>query len=367
YSLTVPSPAVNAGNNSLFTGLSVNTKDLADNARVYKYDDGGVIDMGAYELQAIGGTAPEFTSTPTLTVPYGQFYNYSVTTTGTEALPTTLSPEVSPDWLDFYQNDQTQAELFGAIPPGKVIKGVAGDDQGNTYAATPYGTEIYKIAPDGTTTLWKSSSYGGDIFALHIVDGYLYIPRLGNSSYSISRISLDDPGSPEEKFVDHATGAVSLTDHEDWIYVADYDGHNIYRVHKTTKVKENILTGLSPSPYGLTFGADDNLYIAMGSSITRYDGAALTPVLTGLPNSASSIRQDKQGNFYVSMSGGGVRKYTSDFSSFVSVSEGVGDNIVSLSLTPNGYLVYSIYGTNQIYRLRTTAMLSGTPDKSKLG
>src|SRR5690606_1646694 len=56
-----------------------------------------------------------------------------------------------------------------------------------------------------------------------------------------------------------------------------------------------------------------------------------------------------------------------DFSSFVSVSEGVGDNVVSLSLTPSGYLVYSLYDTNKIYRLRTTAMLSGTPDKSKLG
>gem|GEM_PF-1699112 len=365
YTLLITSPAVNKGNNGLFTGLDANTKDLAGDDRVYKYSDGGVIDMGAYELQA--DVIPQITSTPSLTIPYGQFYNYSITATGNDAVPTTLSAEVLPDWLNFSADAESQATTFGAVPPDKIIKGVAGDDQGNTYAITPYGTEIYKIAPDGTTTLWKSSPYGGDIFALHITDGYLYIPRLGNSSYSISRISLADPNSLEEKFVDNATGAVSVTDHGDWIYVADYDGHNIYRVHKTTQVKENIMTGLSPSPYGLTFGADDNLYVAMGQSIMRYDGTALTPVLTGLPANATSIRQDKQGNFYVSMSGGGVRKYKTDFTSFVSVSETVNDNVVSLSLTPSGYLVYSIYGTNQIYRLQTGPLLSGTPDKSKLG
>src|SRR5690606_40183897 len=124
------SPAVNKGNNGLFTGLDANTKDLAGDDRVYKYSDGGVIDMGAYELQAISGTAPEFTSTPTLTVPYGQAYNYSITATGDEQLPTTLSAEVLPDWLDFSAGGGSQVTAVGSIPAGKVIRGAAGDDQG---------------------------------------------------------------------------------------------------------------------------------------------------------------------------------------------------------------------------------------------
>ncbi len=49
YTLKSGSPAIDAGFNSLFTGLDGNTKDLAGNARVYNYTTGGIIDMGAYE------------------------------------------------------------------------------------------------------------------------------------------------------------------------------------------------------------------------------------------------------------------------------------------------------------------------------
>jgi gliding motility-associated-like protein len=49
YSLKATSPVINAGSNSLFTGLSAVTKDLAGNPRVTDYSSGGVIDMGAYE------------------------------------------------------------------------------------------------------------------------------------------------------------------------------------------------------------------------------------------------------------------------------------------------------------------------------
>lgn len=51
FSLTEDSPAVNTGNNSLFTGLNENTMDLGGNPRVYGYGQGGIIDMGAYEFQ----------------------------------------------------------------------------------------------------------------------------------------------------------------------------------------------------------------------------------------------------------------------------------------------------------------------------
>lgn len=51
YGLKSSSPAVNAGNNGLFTNLDANTKDLAGNARVYNYVNNGIIDLGAYEFQ----------------------------------------------------------------------------------------------------------------------------------------------------------------------------------------------------------------------------------------------------------------------------------------------------------------------------
>ena len=48
YTLLSTSPVLNAGNNTLFIGLNLDTKDLAGNARVY---NSGMIDLGAYEYQ----------------------------------------------------------------------------------------------------------------------------------------------------------------------------------------------------------------------------------------------------------------------------------------------------------------------------
>ncbi len=53
YQLKLASPAINAGSNSFFTGLSATTKDLAGNLRAYNFADGGIIDIGAYEYQGI--------------------------------------------------------------------------------------------------------------------------------------------------------------------------------------------------------------------------------------------------------------------------------------------------------------------------
>src|SRR5690606_36774346 len=48
YTLKFGSPAINVGDNTLFTGLDADTKDLAGNDRVFNFGT-GIIDMGAYE------------------------------------------------------------------------------------------------------------------------------------------------------------------------------------------------------------------------------------------------------------------------------------------------------------------------------
>ena len=53
YTLKSTSPAINKGDNSLYSGLDANTKDLAANARVFNYATNGTIDIGAYEYQGI--------------------------------------------------------------------------------------------------------------------------------------------------------------------------------------------------------------------------------------------------------------------------------------------------------------------------
>src|SRR5690606_4302246 len=57
YTLNETSPAVNTGNNSLFPDLDENTLDLAGNPRLF----GAVIDLGAYESQAISSDCPDST------------------------------------------------------------------------------------------------------------------------------------------------------------------------------------------------------------------------------------------------------------------------------------------------------------------
>jgi hypothetical protein len=53
FSLTVGSPAIDAGDNALFTGLNVDSKDIDGNPRVFDAENGKKIDMGAYEYQCL--------------------------------------------------------------------------------------------------------------------------------------------------------------------------------------------------------------------------------------------------------------------------------------------------------------------------
>ena len=317
------------------------------------------------------GNPPEITSTPQLTVPYGQPYNYSIVATQENDIETLLSAPTLPSWLNFTKNGSGTATQIGNISAGVRLSGVAGDDEGNIYAISQNGTEIFKIQPDGTTTSWKSGMISGNVYALHIANGYIYIPRYYTSTNSITRVPLNNPSAPEEVFLARAGGALSLTDKDGFIYAAIIDGNEILKINETTKVVEVILNSSNSLhyPFGLTFDTNGDLYIATWSdrSILKYDGVSLTTVLSGLPNSVSSIRTDEQGNFYLSMSNGGVRKYTSDFSSFEVVSLSATDNIWSLSLTSGGALVYAKFGTNEVYRLQTGAVMAGTPGKSDLG
>ncbi len=322
--------------------------------------------------------APVITSTPDLTVPYDNLYSYIIEATKEGTLETTLTVPTKPAWLSFKQG-QSQAVLIGNIPAGTVISSAAGDNEGNVYAITSDGTTIYKIEANGTTTLWRSGLASVTANALHIANGYIYIARNINSQ-SVTRIPLSNTSATEESFFSTYGGARSLTDKDGWIYITNSSYREIYRVNETTKETKLLLNssnGIPFNPYGLTFGNDGDLYIATygTKTIIKYDGSKLltgtpgdpTTVLSGLPLNVTGIRQDKSGNFYVSMNGRGVLKYTSDFSSSQLISSGFYDYVIYLSLTASGELVYSKSGTNEIYHMQTCSSLNGTPAKSNIG
>ncbi|MEB2787111.1 MBG domain-containing protein, partial [Algoriphagus persicinus] len=337
-------------------------------------------DAGNYSLTAPTGLSaditanpPTITSTPTTTIPYGQPYSYSVKATTEGDLETTITAPTLPSWLTFSTAGQSTATRFGNVPGGVQLSGAAGDEDGNIYAIRYGGTEIFKIQPDGTTTSWKSGMISGNVYALHIANGYVYIPRIDNETQSITRVPLNNPSAAEEVFASFLGGAVSLTDKDGFIYAANSNERQILKINESTKTVEVFLSAANGipafGPFGLTFDKVGNLYIATwnNKSLLKYDGTTVSTVLSGLPNSVSSIRVDKNGNFYLSMRSGGVRKYTSDFSSFEVVSLTATDNIWSLSFTSSGALVYAKFNTNEVYRLQTGAMLMGTPSKSHVG
>ncbi|WP_268225596.1 Ig-like domain-containing protein [Sinomicrobium oceani] len=317
--------------------------------------------------------APTITSTPITSVPYNTAYSYGIVASTEGDLETTLSAPTLPDWLTFSTDGQNGATLFGDFPEGTQLSGVAGDDSGNIYAIRQNGTEIFKTAPDGTTTSWKSGLANGNVYALHIANGYIYIPRHADAVNSLTRVPLNDPSATEEVVVSVSGGVLSLTDKDGYLYAAAYSSIQILKINEVTKASEVLLNSTDSlpggGPFGMVMDDDDNLYIATYSnrSILKYDGTSLTTVLSGLPAAVTSVKQDATGNFYLSMAGGGVRKYDASWSAFETVSQSANDNIWSLSFTASGALVYSIHTTNSIYRLQTGAILSGTPDKSQLG
>ena len=323
--------------------------------------------------RSMAQAAPTFNTTPSVTtVDYGNPYSYSASATMEGNLVTTITAPTLPAWMTFSTGGQSTASLFGNIPYGIGLSGVAGDNDGNIFAITYDGTTIYKILPDGTTSIWRSGLIYGSVYALHICDGYIYIPRYQNSTNSLTRIPLSNPSAAEETVASTSGGILSLTDNGNYFYGTDWNYDVIYKIDKTTKAQQVLLNSSNGIPYsgpfGLVFDAAGNLYIATWSNgtILKYNGSTVTTVLTGL-TSPSSIRTDKDGNFYISGAGGGVRKYKPDFSSYVVVSNGASDNVWALSFTANGSLVYSIFGTNQVYRLQTGAIIQGTPAKTDVG
>jgi len=315
---------------------------------------------------------PSISSTPVTTVMYEQRYNYQIEATTVNGNLTTFTVPTLPAWLTFTTGGQSTASLFGNISTGIELGGVAGGSGGSVYAITLDGTEVYKIESDGTTSLWKSGLLSGTVHSLLIAGDYLYIPRYVNATQSVTRIPISNPSAAEETFTTLTEGALSLTDKDDWIYASDFNSSQIYRIHKTTKEKQlylDVTDGVpSNGPFGLTFGLDGSMYIATygNNSILKYNGSSMTTVLTGVPQPCA-IQQDVYGNFYISTVENGVRKYTSDFASYLVISTEVPGFISDLSLTTTGTLFYAISATNEVYRFQTCTNLTGIPAKSDVG
>jgi hypothetical protein len=93
--------------------------------------------------------APTFNTTPSVTtVDYGTEYSYSFSATKEGALETTLTAPTLTAWLTFSTNGESKANLFGNVPAGVSLCGVAGDNDGNIYAMRNDQAQILKKCID---------------------------------------------------------------------------------------------------------------------------------------------------------------------------------------------------------------------------
>jgi len=329
-------------------------------------------------------SAPIITSMPDTVVAYDNIYNYNISATVDDDLPTTLTAPTLPGWLTLSPSSSATATQIGNIPAGVKINGVSGDNEGNIYAITSKGDVIYKITDDGTTTVWASGlSNNYNVYDFQVAGGYIYFTKYTKDVY---RIALDDPAAGETAWGGGSFnfGPAALAHKNDSIYVSTdlkaliFDAGDpwIIKIDTLNGSRENYLStagelDANDQPaLGMTFSSDGKLYMVTNTakSIVKYDGVSFSTVLSGFSGNITDIEQDASGNFYVAIKKVGVRKYTNDFSSYVDLPGGTTINDWRLGLV-KGSIVYLKYGTNEIYRFETQAkaILSGTPTKEQLG
>jgi len=366
------SSAANITANTATSITAVSPAGSVETIHVTVTTAGGTSDTNTSDKFTYFG-APTFTSTPAvITVDYGKKYSYSALATKEGNLPTTITAPTLPTWMSFSSSVANKATLFGSFSGS--VNGLAEDNAGNIYGITYDGLTIYKMTPDGVSATWKTGMpTGNQVYSLYIAGGYIYIPYYRNlSNIAVARIPLNDPTASLETFATSSNlyGAWSLEEHNGYIYIANLENTQILRVNENSKVSEVVLnqaTGIPPNGCGgLTFDASGNMYIATynNRTILKYDGTKITTVLSGLTN-VSGIRADNEGNFYVSSTASGLRKYTADFSSYQVVSLAGDESIPSFSYSSTGGVAYSV--SNRVYRLQTGATITGTPAKSDVG
>ena len=309
---------------------------------------------------------PTFTTTPVTTATVGSVYTYSAAATDQLNNTLTFTAPVLPSFLTFSPNGSNSATAFGSAITIPIA--VAGDANGNAYVSggNNYGT-IYKIAADGTTTVFSTGA-NTNIYGMVVIGNYLY-----GSSYlagTIFRIDLNNPGAGQQ--VVYSSGGnfsyIGIIDHNGYLYISDYGNMAIRKLDLSSFA----LTTVCATPtncWGVGFDQSNNLFITgyTNQALYKWDGSTLTTAVANLGAYAADIKFDNSGNAYLSFRSGssGIRKYKSDFSSYVSVTASVTSYGMGFSAT--GALLFGDYSNSQVYKLQTGAVLTGTPAIADIG
>ncbi|MNK25922.1 hypothetical protein D3C87_442520 [compost metagenome] len=306
----------------------------------------------------VNAQAPTFTSTPVTNATAGTAYNYSLFATDPGNNNITFTAPTLPSWLTFSAIGQNTATEFGDI--GSEVGGVAGDAAGNIYAAQLNGNKIYKIAPDGTKTEWATRN-AGNCYSMMVYGDYLYVALF--SQNKIERIALNNPAAGSSVFVD-VDSPLGMVEKDGSIYVASYSAGTVLKIDLANNNTISTYATAAGGIFGLGFTQSNDLLMAVYNNMTLYKfNGSTTSTVTTYNNPLSDVKVDAAGYIYVSLDGGGVRKYTPDLSSYVAVH--ANSSAWGMALTPTGALVFG--NGNKLFRIQTGAVLTGTPTQAHIG
>ncbi|MFD1631491.1 MBG domain-containing protein [Pseudopedobacter beijingensis] len=293
YTLSASSPAVNKGSNTSFTGLDANTKDLAGNARVYKYASAGVIDMGAYELQADAATAITAVTVPSnATYAIGQTLNFTIkfsgnvnvtTTGGTPRIVMTIGSTTR--YATYTSVSGTGDLVFtytvqsGDLDTDGIAVGSAIDLNGGTITDGASNAVVLTLNSVGSTASVLVDGIAPSVTSI--------VRSSGNPSVTkLSQISFDVSFSKSVTGVDAADFTLTITGGVTGAAVSSVSGSgSVYTVTVSTGTGDGIIRlDLNSSPTGIKDNAGNDIaggYTA-GQSYT-IDKTA--PVVSGVTNS----------------------------------------------------------------------------------
>lgn len=337
-------------------------------------------------LSGLKAQTLNFTSTPVTNASENVSYSCPISATIDNNDELSFSTPTLPSWLTMSMSGATSSlkvtdSVF--VNPG----GVAGDAEGNYYVyQNDYGmyseasySRIYKITPDRKATLWATITHDNNnmeygyswSYCMIIVDHYLYVSLYNgyyeNDNPAVIRLDMTQENPQAETVYSNSyAGILSMTYHDGYIYTANYWENKIGRIKVADNSYSDYVTNIN-GPFGLGFTPDGTLLIAsyIGGKVVKYVDGQLSDAITGM-SYPSDVKIDKNGYVYVSSATSNIRKYAPDLNSYTEIQSN-GAYIYSMTLTPNGALVYSDIQHGYVYALQTGATLTGTPGHEHVG
>jgi hypothetical protein len=313
-------------------------------------------------------------STPVTTAIVGSSYSSPITAVTNTNNPISFSTVGTlPSFLTLGTGGSSQGVQIGNSTIANA-SAVASDTNGNYYVVQFSSNSIFKVTSGGVITPWATKTqsgvavYGGAV----VVGDYLYVGYRNNSNMQGGIMRYDITSSSPVGVDVVPPGAATffnLTYRNGFIYAGDYSRSKIIKVDLNNSYAVSDVVNV-PQASGCAFDSAGNMYITSpdGMKLWKYttSGQLINTGLT-FSNYPFDVEIDAYDNVYVGTRDQGIRKYTSDLSSYVTINNSVGTYIWGISFGSTGILSWAITNQNKAYQLQTGATISGTPAIGDIG